>query len=120
VDHVDAGHHPEQRTEQMIPGSNPGRRHVDFARIGLGVGNKLWNRFGRWVDPYHFRGADDARDRRDVADEIEIKFLVERCADRIWRSAGSLTGGGWQPAIFSSSVFGIDPRTDTAGLLGYA
>jgi hypothetical protein len=23
-----------------------------------------------------------------------------------------LTGGGWQPAIFSSSVSGIDPRTD--------
>jgi hypothetical protein len=85
VDHVDAGHHPEQRAEQMVAGSNPGGRHVDSARIGLGVGDKLRNRFGwnRWVDLHHIRGADDARDRHDVADEIEIKFVVERRADCI-------------------------------------
>jgi hypothetical protein len=30
----------------------------------------------------------------------------------IWRSAGSLTGGGWQPAIFSSAPYpALSPRT---------
>ena len=30
--------------------------------------------------------ADDARDRRDVADEIEIELVVERRVDRVRRS----------------------------------
>ena len=32
------------------------------------------------------RRADDARDRRDVADEIEIELVVERRVDRVGRS----------------------------------
>jgi hypothetical protein len=31
-----------------------------------------------------------------------LRALCQRCGRTIWRSAGPLTGGGWQPAIFSS------------------
>ena len=78
-----------------------GRRHVDLARIGLGIGDELGNRLGRnrWVDHHDEGTADDARDRRDVADEIVIEFLVERRVDRVAdrprgaysRPAGALT-----------------------------
>ena len=47
VRRVDAGHHPEQLAEYVAGTPNAGRRHVDLARIGLGIGNELGNRFGR-------------------------------------------------------------------------
>ena len=52
VDHVDAGHHLEQLARQMARGPVAGRRHVDLARIGLGIGDELGNRLGRerWID----------------------------------------------------------------------
>ena len=63
------------------------RGKIDLARIGLGVGNKLGNRLGRkrWI--YHHDGglAANARDRRDVANEIEIELVVERRVDRVRR-----------------------------------
>ena len=66
---------------------NAGRRHVDLARIGLGIGDELGNRLGRnrWIDHHDEGRADDARDRRDVADEIEIELVVERRVDRVRR-----------------------------------
>ena len=65
-----------------------GRRHVDLARIGLGVGDELGNRLGRnrWIHHHDVGHADDARDRRDVADEIEIELVVERRIDRVRRA----------------------------------
>jgi putative ABC transport system substrate-binding protein len=61
------------------------RRHIDLARIGLGVRDELGNRLGRdrWMDGHDKRLADDGCDRRDVADEIEIEFVVERRVDRV-------------------------------------
>ena len=52
VDHVDAGHHLEQLAGHMGRGPVAGRRHVDLARIGLGIGDELGNRLGRnrWID----------------------------------------------------------------------
>ena len=72
----------------MGRGPVAGRRHVDLAGIGLGIGDELGNRLGRnrWIDHHDIGHADDARDRRDVADEIEIELVVERRVDRVRRS----------------------------------
>src|SRR5215467_10110426 len=60
-------------------------RHADPARIGLGVGDEFRNRFdrNRWIDLHHERDADEACDRRNIVDEIEVEFLVERCTDGV-------------------------------------
>jgi hypothetical protein len=48
----------------------------------------LRNSFGRHRRIYHHDvgKADDASDRRDVANEIEIKLLIQRGVDRVTRS----------------------------------
>ena len=59
-------------------GSGSGRSHVDFAGIGLGIGDELGDRLG-WkgrIDHHDIRGAANAADRRDIADETEIKLFV--------------------------------------------
>src|ERR1700704_2014102 len=63
------------------------RRHVDFAWIGLGIGDELRNRPGwnRRIDLHGERRANGARDRRDVTDEIEIELVIERCVTRVRR-----------------------------------
>src|SRR5262245_26653785 len=69
---VDTGHHLEQFTSNMVSGTAAGRRHVDLTWIGLSVGNELGNRLD-WHRGVHLDGkglASNARDRRDVADEI--------------------------------------------------
>ena len=68
-------------------GPDAGRRHVDLARIGLGVGDELGNRLGRnrWIYLHDSGDADEACDRRDVADEIEIELVVKRRVDRVRR-----------------------------------
>ena len=68
----------------MRSGPNAGRSHADFARTRVGVGNELWNGLGRnrWIDLHDEWRADYARDRCDVADEIEVKFLIQRRVDR--------------------------------------
>src|SRR5262245_65247242 len=72
----------------MVSGTDAGRRHVDLAGIGLGVGNELGNRLDRhrWIHLHDKGLAMNARYRRDVADQIEIKLLVERGVDRVHRS----------------------------------
>ena len=85
MNHVDAGHDLEQLAGDVLRGPVAGRRHVDLARIGLGVGDELRNRFywNRWIHQHYEWLANDARDRRDVADEIETEFVVERRVDRV-------------------------------------
>jgi len=63
------------------------RRDVDLARISFGIGDKLAKRRGgkRWTDQQHHRQPNHAGDRRDIPDEIEIEFLVERRIDGIGR-----------------------------------
>src|SRR5262249_54914784 len=65
-----------------------GRRHVEFARIGLGIGDELGNGRHRngGIDFDDLGHADNARDGRDIADEIEVELVVERRIDRIRRS----------------------------------
>ena len=69
----------------MLHAADAGRRHVDLARIGLGIGDELGNGLGghRRIHHHHGGDADDAGDRRDVADEIEIEIVVERGVDRV-------------------------------------
>src|SRR5262249_47294554 len=71
--------------------SAAGRRKIDLARIGLGVGNKLGNRLGRnrWIDLHDKGPVANACDRRSVADEIEIQLVVKRDGDRVCRSESS-------------------------------
>src|SRR5215510_8184524 len=61
------------------------RRKIDLAGIGLGIGEKLGNRFGRkrWIDNHDGGVAADARDRCDVAEKNEIEFIVEGRVDRV-------------------------------------
>ena len=84
MDHVDAGHHLEQFARQMARRSVAARRHVDLARVGLGIGDELGNclRRERWVYRHDEGDRDDACDGCDVAEEVETKFLVKRRIDR--------------------------------------
>src|SRR6266436_2422803 len=63
-----------------------GRRHVDLAWIGLRVGDQFGNGLGwnRWMHKNDHRYANDARDRCDIADEVEIELLVERRVYGVW------------------------------------
>src|SRR5262249_1463000 len=74
VNHVDAGHHLEKLAGGVAVSSGARRRHGELAGIGLGIGDELGNRLGRNRRVHHHDEAasDDARDRRDVADEIEV------------------------------------------------
>src|SRR5260221_865904 len=88
VDQIDTGHHLELFAEDMRHGPAAGRSHVDLARIPLGVGNELRDRLGwnGWIDHHDIEGAANARDRRDIADEIEIELLAERRVHRVRHS----------------------------------
>src|SRR5262245_50571761 len=61
------------------------RRHTDLAWIGLRKDDELGNGFGghRRVHHHDEWHATDTCDRRDVADEIEVEFLIERRVDRV-------------------------------------
>ena len=87
VKQVDTGHHHEQLAENMGRAPDAGRRHVELARIGLGISDKLRNRLGRNRGVHHhgIRGVDDTRDRRDVTDEVEIEVVVKCRVDGIRR-----------------------------------
>src|SRR5262249_12105536 len=88
MNEVDASHHLKELAGDMDRGSDTARRHVDFARVDLGIGDKLGNGVGwnRWVELHDERHADDARHRRDVAYEIEVEVVIECHIDRIGRS----------------------------------
>src|SRR5436305_1777974 len=73
VHEVHPGHHLEQLADDMRWSSNPTRRHGEVAGVGLGISDELGNGLGRnrWVHHHDVGTSDDARDRRDVADQIE-------------------------------------------------
>src|SRR6516165_6567566 len=64
------------------------RRKIDHAWMGLGIGNELGDGRGRkrGIYQHYKRPPDDPRDRRDVADEIEVELLIERRVTRVRRS----------------------------------
>src|SRR6202521_5781430 len=62
----------------MSPSPDANRRHADPAGIGLGVGDEVRNRLRwmRWIHHHHKRCAHDARDWRNVANEIKVELLI--------------------------------------------
>src|SRR5205809_7753790 len=60
------------------------RCHVDLARVGPGIRDELGNRLRqeRWVYRHNEGDRVDAGDGCDVAEEVEIEFLVKRRIDR--------------------------------------
>ena len=88
VHHVDAGHHLEQFGGDVGDPADAARTVGELARIRLGIGDELGNRLGRnrWMYHHDKGTADEARDRRDVADEIEIELVVKRRIDRVRRT----------------------------------
>src|SRR5215468_5013613 len=61
------------------------RSVADLAGIRLHIADELGNglRRERWIYLHDEGVADDARDRCDVADEIETELVVERGVDRV-------------------------------------
>ena len=82
------GHHLKQLAGNVLRGPVAGRCHIDLPGIGLGVSDEFGNSRGRnrWVHLHHIGHAHDARDRRDVADEVEIKLVVKRRIDGVRRA----------------------------------
>src|SRR5215475_12488819 len=86
--HVDAGHVLEQLAREVRRGSVAGRRHVDLSRISVGIGDEFGQGLGwnRRINHDHEGCSEDANDRSDVANEIEIKLLIQRrvnCRGRV-------------------------------------
>jgi hypothetical protein len=87
VDQADAGHEFEQFASDMLGSANAGRRHIDLARIGLGVGNEFRNgsRRKRRMHLHDERHEVDPSNRRDIAEKIEVELFIERAVDSILR-----------------------------------
>jgi hypothetical protein len=88
VHQVHPGHDLEQLAEHLGRSSDPTRRHVEFAGIGFGIGDKLGKRLrrNRLIDLQDTGCTDDAGDRHGVADEIEIEVVIQRRVDRTCRA----------------------------------
>src|SRR5262245_24289085 len=71
----------------MVSGTDASRRHVDVGGIGFGIGDELGDRLDRYrgIHLYEKGLAMNARDRGDVADQIEIELVVERSIDGVHR-----------------------------------
>jgi hypothetical protein len=85
VDHIHPGHHLEQLAGNVMRRPVAGRRHVDLAGISLGVGDELREGLGRdrWINLHDEREGGQSADRSNIADEIEIQFLIECCVDGV-------------------------------------
>jgi hypothetical protein len=106
----------EQLTGNVWRGPDAGRRHVEFARIGLGVSDEFRNRLGRnrWIDNHDKGRADDARNRHDIANEIKIKILIKGRIDRIrWRGQKERIAVGRR----THHRFGADIASGTCSVL---
>src|SRR5262249_30146401 len=59
------------------------RAHADLAGIGLGMGDELGNSRDRkrWVHLHDMRHADDARNRRNITNEVVVEFFEQCCID---------------------------------------
>src|SRR5262249_8710047 len=59
------------------------RAHADLAGIGLGMGDELGNRRDRkrWIHLHDMWHAVDARNRRNIANEVVVEFFEQCCID---------------------------------------
>src|SRR5262245_11976308 len=85
VDQINASHHLEQFPGEVGYAPSSSRAHVDLAWIGFSVSYEFRDRFSRdgWNDHHDLATTGYARDRRDVANEIEIELLVKRRITRV-------------------------------------
>src|SRR5712671_3030916 len=69
--------------------ADAGRAKVDLAWISLSMGDEFGDRPGRKRGVYHqdIRPPRDARNRRNIADEVETKPVVQRRVDGVRRTA---------------------------------
>src|SRR3954470_21701201 len=69
----------EELTGEMLCSPDAGRAMIDLARIRFRICDEFGNglRRKRCANCYHVRKSSDARDRRDIVDEIKIQLLVE-------------------------------------------
>ena len=96
--HADACQHIEQLAGDVTGGAVARGSKAHLAGIGLGKGDELGNRFGRKrrVHFHDVREATDESDWCDIADEIEVEFLIERRVGRVRRRSqqeGVAVGG---------------------------
>src|SRR6516165_3529467 len=71
----------------MWSAPNATRCHIDLARIGLGIIDELRNRLGwnRGMNHHDVDRAQQACDRFNITNEIEIKLGIERRVNRVRR-----------------------------------
>src|SRR5207253_918331 len=73
---------------EMLRSSVAARGKVDFAWIGLGIGNELGNALGwkRRIHLHDIRHADNSGNRRKVTEKIVIEFFVKGRVNRMCRT----------------------------------
>jgi hypothetical protein len=73
-------HHLEQLAGHVAGATDALRRKTDLAGVGVGEREKLRDGLGGdlWIDQHKRKREDEARDRRDVTDEIEAETFVHR------------------------------------------
>jgi hypothetical protein len=77
--HIDSRHDLEQFARQLDHTADAGRSEIDFARVGLGVGDEFGDRLGgkRGMHYLDKRPTGDARDRYNIADDVEAELVIE-------------------------------------------
>src|SRR6516165_1129584 len=85
---IDARHRLEQLARDMIHATDALRGHIDLARIGFRIGDELGDCLGRhrWSDLHYGRNAKNACNWLDVADEVEVKFVIKSRIKRVCMS----------------------------------
>src|SRR5262249_40858170 len=80
---INAGHHLEQFTGNVSRAPIAARAHADLAGIGLRVGDEFGNScdIKRWIHLHDMRHTDDARNRRNITNEVVVEFFEQRCID---------------------------------------
>src|SRR5262249_29249716 len=80
---INAGHHLEQFTGNVSRAPIAARTHADLAGIGLRVGDELGNScdWKRWIHLHDMRHTDDARNRRNITNEVVVEFFEQCCID---------------------------------------
>src|SRR5215831_127253 len=71
----------------MWSAPNATRCHIDLARVGLGIIDELRHRLGwnRGMSRHDVDCTQQACDRFNITNEIEIKLGIERCVDSVRR-----------------------------------
>src|SRR5207237_5851891 len=88
--------------------------HVELAGIGLGIGDEFADRLcrKRWMHLHAVGLVADARNGRDVIDEIELELFIERGVDGVGKADQKqrvAVGGGVQYGLGGDIAAGAGP-----------